>query len=58
MKYNSRYSIYVFATTNDCYIYDDKEQHTVDGKIFGTSTDARRHLRNVLKQRPCKTERD
>lgn len=52
MKYNSRYSILVYAA-QDCLIYDDKENCSVEGKLFPSVKDARWYLRNVLKQRPC-----
>lgn len=57
MKYNSRYSIFVFAA-NDCYIYDDDEKHSVDGKLFPSTKEARSYLRNVLKQRPCRITKE
>lgn len=56
MKYNKRYSILVFANTEDCLIYDDLEKHTVEGRLFPDKAAARRYLRGTLKQRPCKTE--
>lgn len=55
MRYNARYSILVYAA-EDCLIYDDKEKHSVEGKLFPTVVDAKRYLRNVLKQRPCKAK--
>jgi len=55
MKYNARYNILIYAS-GDCLIYDDKEKHSVDGKLFPSTTEARRYLRNVLKQRPCKVK--
>lgn len=57
MKYNSRYSIFVYAT-EDCYIYDDKEKRSVDGRLFPSTKDARSYLRNVLKQRPCRAAKE
>lgn len=56
MKYNNRYSILIFATTEDCLIYDDVERHTVEGRLFPDADAAKKYLRGTLKQRPCKVK--
>lgn len=56
MKYNERYSILIFARTEDCVIYDDVERHTVEGILFPDTEAARKYLRGTLKQRPCRTK--
>ena len=56
MKYNKRYSILIFATTEDCLIYDDVERHTVNGILFPDKVAAIQYLKGTLKQRPSKVK--
>ncbi len=56
MQYNKRYSIMIFAQSEDCYIYDTVERRSVKGLLFPSVTDARRYLRGTLNQRPCKVK--